>query len=209
MPTSTASPRRCWRSPEGGHADHRPQDLRRRQSAAPFRRPLFHLFEARDRRRHRGRRRGLWRAVRAAHGRAHDRGRVRALRPRRRPVPDRAPVAGRLLRGLQPAPGPVADGRPERHRDGLLGHRRQGASASPSTSCSAAGCTSGCAPTAISTPSRAIRPASTAIPSSPRCAPPSTSPRASRRSSSTRSGRTRPSIRASRRSRRWSTPSAS
>ena len=59
--------------------------------------------------------------------RAHDRGRLRAPRHRRRPVQDRAPVADRLLERLHPAPGHLAGRRPERHRDGLLGHRRQGA----------------------------------------------------------------------------------
>ena len=74
-----------------------------------------------------------------ARRRAHDRGRLRAPRHRRRSVPHRAPVAERLFERLHPAPRTLADGHPQRHRDGLLGHRRQGGRASRSTSCSAAG----------------------------------------------------------------------
>ena len=79
--------------------------------------------------------------------------------------------------GYSQRPDLSLDGHSQRPRDGLLGHRRQGAGAGPSTSCSAAGCTSGCAPTAISTPSRAIRPASTATRSSLPSGRPSTSRR--------------------------------
>ena len=57
---------------------------------------------------------------------AHDRGRLRRARDRRRPVPHRAALARRLRPGLFGPAGHLAARRAQRHRDGVLGHRRQG-----------------------------------------------------------------------------------
>ena len=105
-------------------------------------------------------------------------------------------------RGYSGRPDLSLVGRPERDRDGVLGHRRQGgrqagvraprwasARAAPRVHLSLSR-----SPTTPST--------STRIPISPRSAPRRTSPRDSPRSSSTRSARTRRSTRASRASRR-------
>ena len=83
-----------------------------------------------------------------------DRGRVRAPRRWARSLSHRGALARRLRPRLLAAAGHLARGRAERDRDGLLGHRRQGARAGPSTTCSAAGCTSACAPTPTCIPTK-------------------------------------------------------
>ena len=57
---------------------------------------------------------------------AHDRGGLRRARDRRRPVPHRAALARRLRQGLLRPARHLAARRAQRHRDGVLGHRRQG-----------------------------------------------------------------------------------
>ena len=56
--------------------------------------------------------------------------------------------------GYARRPDPTLVGRALGHRDGDVGHRRQGRRQARATSCSAAACASGCARTATSTPSR-------------------------------------------------------
>ena len=146
------------------HENRRAENLRRRQSPASLRRPLFSVPQAQDRLRDRGRGRGLRRELRAEGDCGDDRGCVRAPCRRRRSVPHRGALAQRLRPRLFRPARHFADGRPLRHRDGAVGHRRQGGHASPSMRSSAARCTSGCAatPTSIRT-----SPARTPIPTAP------------------------------------------
>ena len=123
-------------------------------------------------------------------------------RDRRRPVPRRAALARRLRPGLLRPARHLAARRAERHRDGVLGHRRQGRRASRSTSCSAGASTSACAATRTSTASRATRRDVYLDPDlAGRARRRSTWRAASPRSSSTRRATTRRSTRASRGSR--------
>ena len=108
------------------HENRRTQNLRRRQSAARVRRPLFSVPQAQDRLRDRGRGRSLRRELRAQGDRRDDRGRVRAPRRGRRSVPDRDALAQRLRPRLFGPARHFADGRALRRRDGAVGHRRQG-----------------------------------------------------------------------------------
>ena len=133
---------------------HRRPHVRRGQSDPRLRRPLLHPAQARDRRRHRGARRGLRRHRVAAPRRAHDRGRRRALRRRARAVPHRGDVARRVRVGLRHATRPDARRRPLGHRDRALGHRGQGARQAGLRAARRDACASGCAATATSTPGR-------------------------------------------------------
>ena len=108
------------------HENRRAENLRRRQSPARLRRPLLPVPQAQDRLRDRGRGRGLCRELRAEGDRGDDRGRVRAACRRRRSVPHRGALAQRLRPRLFRPARHFADGRPLRHRDGAMGHRRQG-----------------------------------------------------------------------------------
>ena len=69
---------------------------------------------------------------------------------RHRPVPHRGAVAQRLRPGLHPAPRRLAAGRASAASRWPAGTSSARRSASRSTSCSAARCTSGCAPTPTS-----------------------------------------------------------
>ena len=108
------------------HENRRAENLRCRQSPASLRRPLFSVPQAQDRLRDRGRGRGLCRELRAESDRGDDRGCVRAARRRRRSVPHRGALAQRLRPRLFRPARHFADGRPLRHRNGAVGHRRQG-----------------------------------------------------------------------------------
>ena len=108
------------------HENRRAQDLRRRQSAACFRRPLFPLPQAQDRQRNRGRGRGLRGKLRAESDRRDDRGRVRASCRGRRSVPHRGAMAECLRPRLFGPARYLAHGGALGNRNGALGHRRQG-----------------------------------------------------------------------------------
>ncbi len=131
----------------GGDAHRRLHHVRDRQSAAALRRAVLHRGQAHHRHRHRRLRRDLRRHVRAAHGGGDGRRRRRSAGDRRRPEPHRVAVAADVLLGLRAAARPDAGRRDERHRDGVLGHRRQGRRQAGRTTCSAVGCTNGSAPT--------------------------------------------------------------
>ena len=100
--------------------------VHRRHAAAGLGRPLLHLREADDRRRHHRHRRVLRRHLRPESHDGDDRGHVRPLRRGHGPVPHRGAVAQGLRVRLHAAARCFADGRPLRHRDRALGHHRQG-----------------------------------------------------------------------------------